>query len=135
MQAPQLAEDPRFHDHQARGAHQQILDEIIAGWTATLGTRELLALLEKHGVPSGLIYRTADMLSDPHFAARQAIVTTQHPQFGALRMQNVAPRLSATPSSVRTPAPELGQHNDEVYRGLLGLTPEQLAPLRANGVI
>ena len=51
----------------------------------------------------------------------QAIVSTPHPRFGTLRMQNVAPRLSATPGSIRTPAPELGQHNDEIYRGLLGL--------------
>jgi formyl-CoA transferase len=135
MAAPQLAVDPRYRDHQARGTHQQELDQVIAAWTTTLGTHELLALLEEHGVPSGLIYRAADMLTDPHFVARGAIVTTQHPQFGALRMQNVAPRLSATPSSVRTPAPELGQHNDEVYQGLLGLTSGQLAPLRANGVI
>ena len=135
MEAPQLAQDPRYHDHQARGANQRELDDIIATWTATLATHDLLALLEKHGVPSGLIYRTADMLADPHFAARQAIVTTQHPKFGALRMQNVAPRLSATPSSVRTPAPELGEHNDEVYQGLLGLTPAQLDRLRAAGVI
>ena len=75
------------------------------------------------------------MLTDPHYAARQAIVSTAHPQFGSLRMQNVAPRLSATPSSIRSPAPELGQHNDEVYRGLLGVEAEQLAALRARGVI
>jgi formyl-CoA transferase len=135
MQAPGLASDARYADHQARGTHQRELDELIANWTATLGTRELLALLEKHGVPSGLIYRAADMMTDPHYAARQAIVSTQHPQFGTLRMQNVAPRLSATPSSVRTPAPELGQHNDEVYRGLLGLDPAQLERLRAAGVV
>jgi formyl-CoA transferase len=135
MQAPELAGDSRYADHQARGAHQRELDELIANWTATLGTRELLALLEKHGVPSGLIYRAADMMTDPHYAARQAIVSTPHPQFGNLRMQNVAPRLSVTPGSVRTPAPELGQHNDEVYRGLLGLDPAQLDSLRASGVI
>src|SRR5678815_3143996 len=115
MQSPGLATDERYRDHQARGANQHELDEIITNWTSTLGTRELLDLLEKHGVPSGLIYRTADMLEDPHFAARQAIVTTRHPQFGELRMQNVAPRLSVTPSAVRTPAPELGEHNEAVY--------------------
>jgi len=134
MQSP-LAADPRFQDHQGRGAHQRELDEIIAAWTATLGTQELLALLEKHGVPSGLIYRASDMLTDPHFAARQAIVATEHPQFGSLRMQNVAPRLSATPSSIRSPAPELGQHNDDVYGGVLGLQTAQIESLRARGVI
>jgi len=135
MRAPQLANDERFRDHQARGTHQRELDEIIARWTATLGTRELLALLEGAGVPSGLIYRTADMLEDPHFAARQAIVTTAHPEFGQLRMQNVAPRLSATPGSIRTPAPQLGQHNDEIYGEVLGLSAETLGALRSRAVI
>ena len=135
MQTPALASDTRYRDHEARGTHQQELDAIIAQWTATLGTRELLELLEKHGVPSGLIYRTADMLDDPHFAAREAIVSTSHPRFGTLRMQNVAPRLSATPSSIRTPAPEIGQHNDEIYRELLGIDPTAIATYRASGVI
>ena len=135
MNAPELASDPRYRDHQARGAHQQELDELIAHWTATLETRDLLALLERHGVPSGLIYRTSDMLEDPHFAAREAIVSTTHPQFGNLRMQNVAPRLSASPGSIRTPAPEIGQHNSEIYEGLLGLDAAALADFRVRGVI
>ena len=135
MQAPDLAGDARYRDHQARGAHQQELDQIIARWTATLDTRALLALLERHGVPSGLIYRAADMLDDAHFSARQAIVTTRHPHFGNLRMQNVAPRLSATPSSIRSPAPELGEHNAEVYGRLLGLSADAQAALQARGVI
>jgi formyl-CoA transferase len=135
MGAPALATDPRYRDHQARGTHQRELDDLIAAWTATVDTHGLLALLEKHGVPSGLIYKTSDMLDDPHFSARQAIVNTEHPRFGTLRMQNVAPRLSLTPSSIRTPAPELGQHNDEVYKELLGLDAAAIASHRASGVI
>jgi formyl-CoA transferase len=135
MQSPALASDDRYKDHTARGENQHELDEIIAAWTATLGTKELLALLEKHGVPSGLIYRTADMLDDPHFMAREAIVSTSHPAFGTLRMQNVAPRLSATPGSVRTPAPELGQHNADVFRELLGVDATALAEYQSRGVI
>ena len=135
MQAPQLATDPLYADHQARGAHQAELDAIIAQWTASLDTRGLLDLLERHGIPSGLIYRTPDMFDDPHFAAREAIIKTPHPQFGTLRMQNVAPRLSASPSSVRTPAPALGQHNAEIYGELPGLEPGVLDGYRARGVI
>jgi formyl-CoA transferase len=135
MGQPALATDARFCDHQARGENQRELDELIAAWTATVGTRALLDLLEKYGVPSGLIYKTADMLDDPHFAARAAIVNTDHPRFGTLRMQNVAPRLSLTPGSIRTPAPDLGQHNDEVYCDMLGLDAATLAAHRANGVI
>jgi crotonobetainyl-CoA:carnitine CoA-transferase CaiB-like acyl-CoA transferase len=135
MDAPALATDPRYADHQARGANQAELDEIIARWTAAISTSDLLALLERHGIPSGLIYRAADMLDDPHFVAREAIVSTPHPQFGTLRMQNVAPRLSLSPSSVRTPAPALGQHNAEIYGELLGLAPELLDDFRQRGVI
>jgi formyl-CoA transferase len=135
MQAPELSADPLYRDHQARGAHQQELDQLITNWTATLGTNELLDLLEKSGVPSGLIYRAADMLEDPHFKAREAIVSTMNPQFGRLRMQNVAPRLSVSPSAIRRPAPELGQHNEEVYGQLLALPPTRLAELRTLGII
>jgi formyl-CoA transferase len=135
MNQPALASDERYRDHEARGTNQLELDERIAAWTVTMSTTELLALLEKHGVPSGLIYRTRDMLADPHFAAREAIVTTQHPRFGSLRMQNVAPRLSQTPSSIRSPAPELGEHNSSVYGGLLGLSAERQAELTKAGVI
>ena len=115
MDAPALATDPRYADHQARGTNQAELDDIIARWTVTRSTSELLALLERSGIPSGLIYRAADMFDDPHFVARNAIVSMPHPEFGTLRMQNVAPRLSASPSSVRAPAPALGQHNAEIY--------------------
>src|SRR6185369_2967536 len=72
MGTPDLASDARYRDHTARGEHQRELDDLIARWTLTLGTKELLATLEKRGVPSGLIYRTSDMLDDPHFVARQA---------------------------------------------------------------
>ncbi len=135
MGQPALATDARYRDHQARGENQRELDECIAAWTATVATRELLELLEKYGVPSGLIYKTVDMLDDPHFTARNAIVNTEHPRFGTLRMQNVAPRLSLTPGSIRTPAPDLGQHNGEVYGDLLGLDAATLAAHRADGVI
>lgn len=135
MESPQLAEDARYRDHTARGENQQELDALIAAWTSSFSTRDLLALLEKHGIPSGLIYRTADMLEDPHFQAREAIVATEHPAFGRIRMQNVAPRLSASPSSIRTPAPELGQHNEEIYGGLLGLDAPAREALHVRGVI
>jgi formyl-CoA transferase len=75
------------------------------------------------------------MLEDPHFAAREAIVAVAHPQFGELRMQNVVPKLSATPGAVRAPSPALGEHNDAVYLGLLGLERARYDALRAARVI
>jgi formyl-CoA transferase len=76
------------------------------------------------------MYRAPEMLEDPHFAEREAIVSVPHPQFGKLRMQNVAPKLSATPGRIRSPSPALGEHNDEIYLGLLGMTRERYAELR-----
>ncbi|MGA2777805.1 MAG: CoA transferase [Steroidobacteraceae bacterium] len=135
MGRPQLAEDLDYADHLARGRNQGKLDELIGQWTATLSTRDLLDLTDRHGVPAGLIYRAPDMLCDPQFAAREAIVTIRHPTMGALKMQNVAPKLSQTPGMIRSSAPTLGQHNDEVYQHLLELAPPRYAELRRNGVI
>ena len=135
MGQPGLAQDPRYATHGARGAHQAELDSLVESWTRTLTTRAALELMDRFGVPAGLIYRAPDMLEDPHFKAREAIATVQHPDFGELRMQNVAPKLSATPGGIRAPSPGLGQHNDEVYLELLGLSGERYAELKAARVI
>lgn len=135
MNQPELAKDPRYISHTARGERQTELDELIAQWSRTQTQEQVLALMEQHAVPAGLIYRAPDMLSDPHFKAREAIVEVDHPDFGTLRMQNVTPHLSITPGSIRSASPKFGQHNDEVYLQLLGLTPERYAELRASKVI
>jgi formyl-CoA transferase len=135
MGRPELAKDPRYATHTARGAVQKELDDLISDWTRTVDANELEELMEKFGIPSGKIYRTPEMLEDAHFKAREAIVTTMHPKFGTLKMQNVAPKLSATPGGIRRPAPELGEHNDEIYGNLLSLSAEQRAELAARGVI
>ncbi|MEV0971206.1 CaiB/BaiF CoA transferase family protein [Microtetraspora glauca] len=135
MDRPELAADDRYATHSARGEHMAELDEIIAAWTAGIDADDLLARLNEGGVPAGRIYRAEDMFADPHFAAREAIVRVPHPDFGELAMQNVVPKLSATPGSVRSVGPALGQHNEEVYRGLLGLTDADLARLSGDGVI
>ena len=135
MGEPELAQRPEYLNHQARGAHQRELDERIARWSAALSTEEVLDLMDRHGVPAGLIYRAPDMLKDPQFAAREAIVSVKHPVFGELKMQNVAPKLSLTPGGIRASAPELGQHNQEIYAGLMQFPPERIAALAAQGVI
>jgi len=135
MGRPELAADPRYSTHGARGAHQAELDGLVERWTRTLTTRAVLEAMDKFGVPAGLIYRAPDMLADPHFQARDAIVTVPHPDFGELRMQNVAPKLSETPGGVRSPSPSLGQHNDEVYLDLLGLAPARYDDLKSRRVV
>ena len=135
MGEPELGEDPRFATHTARGLHQGELDLMIGEWTSTLTAGELEVLLNEHAVPNGKIYTAPDMLADAHFAAREAIVTMMHPQLGEFPMQNVAPKLSDTPGTIRWVGPELGEHTDEVLSSALGLSAEALHELRSAGII
>lgn len=117
MSRPELAHSPKFKDHLARGAHQEELDALINGWTATLTVDELEGLMIEHGVPAGRILDAEDMLADPHFAAREAIITLDDPELGPIPMQGTFPKLSRTASSVRRPAPrEVGQDTEEIKR-------------------
>ena len=135
MEQPELGADPRYATHDARGVRQAELDARLERWTETLSTHDVLALMERHGVPAGLIYRAPDMLTDPHFQARNAIVNVEHPDFGELKMQNVAPRLSESPGSIRSPSPAMGEHNEDIYLGLLGMPRARFDELRSRRVI
>lgn len=114
MGRPELATDPAYATHAARGVHQQRLDDLIGEWTAGLAADEVLARLDEHAVPAGRVYTAADMLEDPHFRARESIVEIDDAVLGPVPMQAVAPRLSDTPGRVRWTGPALGQHQDEV---------------------
>ncbi len=127
--------DPRFATHHARGEHQVELDDMISAWTKSWSSADLLAHLEMHGVPAGKIYKAPDMLEDPHFKAREAIIKVQHPAFQNLWMQNVFPKLSETPGEVAWAGPELGQHNEEIYGDILGMSRQQMNNLEDEGVI
>ena len=135
MARPELAADPRYATHIARGERQGELDALIADWTSAMTIAELEALMIAHSVPAGRVYRGPEMLADPHFAAREALLAVPHPELGAITMQSPMPKLSATPSTVRRTAPRsVGEHNAEVY-GELGLDQAALAKLAARGVI
>jgi formyl-CoA transferase len=135
MGRPDLADDVRYRDHAARGAHQGELDARIAAWTADHAIEDLLPRLEAAGIATGRIYRAPDMLVDPQFIARDSIVTVPHPVFGQVKMQNAFPRLTETPGGVRWPGPALGEHTEAVLAGVAGLSAEAIAGLRGRGVI
>jgi formyl-CoA transferase len=135
MGRPDLVDDERFSNHAARGRNQEELDRLIAEWTAEVKADDLLRTLDENGVPAGRIYKASDMLEDPHFQAREDIVEVPHPVFGSFPMHGVFPRLSRTPGRVRWVGPELGQHNEEVYGDLLGLSAAQRHELHTRGVI
>ncbi len=134
MGQPELARDPHYVDHISRGRNQKQLDVVIETWTRTLTVEALERLMIAHAVPAGRVYTPADMLADPHFTARAAIIDVPHPRWTNLKMQSPFPRLSKTPSSIRTLAPQaVGQDNDDVYQSFLN--PEQLADMITRGVV
>jgi formyl-CoA transferase len=131
MGRPELALDERYATHVARGRNLRELDELIADWTKTLSVEELEASMIEHSVPAGKIYRAPEMLEDPHFAAREALVEVESERWGKFKMQNSFPKLSDTPGGIRSLAPlEIGQHNAEVYGELLGFDAAQLDRLK-----
>lgn len=136
MGMPDLGTDPRYATHIARGNNQLELDERINAWTATLTVDEVDALMIAYSIPAGRVYRAPEMLEDPHFQARDAIIEVETERYGKLKMQGAFPKLSVTPSSVRSPAPSIvGQHNAEIYGGLLGIEATELDRLQTVGAI
>jgi formyl-CoA transferase/succinyl-CoA--D-citramalate CoA-transferase len=123
MGRPELARDPRFAKHQARGENMADIDAIIGAWTSTAPCDALLATLDEHGVPAGRIFAAPDMLTDPQYLARDMIRRVVSTQGWQVPMTGVVPRFSATPGTIRHPGPQLGQHTAEVLAELLGVDP------------
>ena len=135
MGQPELGTDARYATHTARGQRQKELDDVIAAWTKTKTVKELEGLMDKASVPSGLIYRAPEMLADAHFKAREAIVEVADKTLGKLKMQNTFPKLSATPGKVRWTGPDLGEHNEEIFGGMLGMDSKTMKEYQERGII
>ncbi|KSB89725.1 CoA-transferase [Caulobacter vibrioides] len=135
MGQPELAQHPDYVNHVNRGRNMKALDALIEAWTKTLTVDEVEAKMIEAGVPAGKIYRAPEMLADPHFAARESIVTLEHPRWGELPMQNVMPKLSKTPGVVRAIASQaVGQDNGAVW-GELGISESELKAFAEQGVV
>ena len=136
MDKPELADDPRFVDHKARGENAEELDGIIGDWSSTMSTAELTQHLDDHGVVVGPINSIADLLEDPHFQARDMFLTVKDNFFGDFKVPGFAPKLSETESSVAwLGPPDVGAHNSEIYGDLLGMNEDELEALAADGII
>ncbi len=136
MGQPELADDARFATHTARGENMAVLDDMINEWTETRTMAEVDALMQEAGVPAGRIYRAPEMLEDPHFQARDAIIDTPSKEWPDLKMQNIFPKMSKTQGAVRWPGnTTLGAHNREVYGDELGFSDGELARFEKNSII
>ncbi len=136
MGRPELADDPRYATHTARGEHQDELDAIVGEWAAQHDAAEIDRVLNEAGVVCGPIYTIADIFRDPQFQAREMIRRVEDPVLGDIAVPGIVPKLSETPGDIEWLGPdEMGSHNQEVYGGLLGLTDAELEDLRGRGVI
>lgn len=135
MGMPELATDPRFSTHEARGENMELLDEIISDWTIQFDSMELTEKLTSSGVPASPIYSVAEIAKDAHYRARGMILSAVDKYLGEIKMPGVVPKLSETPGGVQWTGPELGEHNEEVYKNLLGLSESEIKCFRDAGVI
>jgi crotonobetainyl-CoA:carnitine CoA-transferase CaiB-like acyl-CoA transferase len=129
-----LAEDPRLANNAGRVQHEQEIDAVIAGWTRAHDSSHVLAVLDDISVPGGPIYSVADMMSDPHFNARELFEEVDI-DGQPLKIPAILPKLESTPGSTQWPGPKLGQHTEEVLTELAELKPADLIELREAGVI
>ncbi len=130
-----LPADPRFRTLADRARHHSEVNEIVAAWCREHTAEEIEKILVEAEVPVCRAYSVRDIFADPHYRARGDIVEVDDPTIGPVKMQGVYPRFSRTPGAVRRGAPKLGEHDDEIYGGLLGLSPAEIEELRRENVI
>jgi formyl-CoA transferase len=136
MGRPELADDERFSTHLARGDHQEEIEGIVAAWAKELDASEIDRVLNDAGVICGPIYTIADIFEDEHVRARGMLVEHEDPEFGTYLGPGIVPKFSETPGEVRWSATwEHGSHNAEIFGELLGLSGQELAELREEGVV
>ncbi len=135
MGRPELAAPDRFGTARARLAARDEVDSLVAAWTGSLTQAELMKTCVEGQVPCGPVNTIADIFADPQYRARENLVRWNDPEAGEVVVPGVVPRLSRTPGRIDSLGPALGGANDEVYRGLLGLSAEEVEALRRDGVI
>jgi crotonobetainyl-CoA:carnitine CoA-transferase CaiB-like acyl-CoA transferase len=129
-----LADDPALAHNDGRARHCAMLDGAIAAWTSHHSTDDVLAALERAEVPAGRIYSVADIVSDPHYQARDMLLQAQLPGGASVKMPGIVPKLSDTPGEVRWQGPALGEHTGSVL-GELGFATEEIERLRREGAV
>ncbi|MGE5769546.1 MAG: CaiB/BaiF CoA transferase family protein [Betaproteobacteria bacterium] len=129
-----LADDPGLADNAGRDERREEIYTLIDAWCAQHDEAEVLDLLEKAGVPSSRVYSAVDMFADPQFLAREMLLAAKLPDGRDFRMPGIVPRLSRTPGAAEWIGPGLGEHTDEVLRGL-GYPAAAIAAMRAAGAV
>jgi crotonobetainyl-CoA:carnitine CoA-transferase CaiB-like acyl-CoA transferase len=132
---PELADDARFATLTGRWRNQRALNEILSAWTRGRDHYQAMHILQGHGVPAGPVLTAAEIIADPHLEARTFWDTVDHPEAGLYRQVSTPWKLSKHSRCGTSPAPGLGEHNYYVLEELLGLSPQEIASLEAQGII
>jgi crotonobetainyl-CoA:carnitine CoA-transferase CaiB-like acyl-CoA transferase len=132
---PQVADDPRYATNAARNANRPSLVEALQEAFLAKTYEEWESILQPAGIPMGAINTLDAVVAHPQVEARGGLVESTHPVAGTIRMTAPPVRMSDTPGAVRTPAPLLGEHTEQVLRERLGLADDEIARLRVAGVI
>jgi crotonobetainyl-CoA:carnitine CoA-transferase CaiB-like acyl-CoA transferase len=135
MGNPDWARDERFATTLSRIAHAQILDEHIAAWTKNQRKEDIYHAVQARHTACGPVNTMDEVLASPQLAARGFFTQVDHPDTGPLTYPGAPCELSRTPFLVARPAPRLGEHNEEVFCGRLGVSREDLVRLRACGAV
>ena len=123
-----MADDPELAHNPGRVIHQAKIDQAISDWCAKHTSEEIIATLEEARVPVGPIYSVEDMMSDPHYKARGMFETVEI-NGEPLKIPAIMPKLSSTPGKTIWPGAAIGEHNQEILGGLLGMSDEEIASL------
>jgi formyl-CoA transferase len=129
-----LRDDPALARNDGRAAQMERIDDAIAAWSSKLSQQEVLREMEKAEVPAGKIYSAADIAADPHYAARGMIQSIVAGDGEPLKVPGIVPKLSATPGAIRSAAPKLGEHTDEVLLDL-GFSNSQINALKEKRIV
>ncbi len=132
---PELVQDERFDTRAKLMANYAAIHTILGEWVRTRTLAACQEQLDRFGVPATKVYAISDVVADPHVDAREQVLMVESDVYGALLQPGIVPRLNGTPGAVSQRAPRLGEHNDEVYREVLGLGAEEYEGYRAAGII
>ncbi|MFC1920108.1 CaiB/BaiF CoA transferase family protein [Chloroflexota bacterium] len=132
---PEMADDPRFGSDMDRFHNADAINEVVSKWVAERTTEELVKLCEEARVPCEPVQTIDQLLTDPQVQARDMVQQIEYPGLGKIPIAGLPVKMSLTPGSIKSHAPQLGEHNDYVYSELLGLSPEKVSALKQEGII
>lgn len=130
-----LTNDPRFTGNANRTVNQHYLNNLAAAWAADKTVEEALRVLDEAHIPCGTVQTITEVVGDPQVKAREMVVDVDHPGSGSVPLPGIVIKMSKTPGKIDTPAPQVGQHNEEIFKQLLGLSVEEIDELREKNVI